>query len=685
MRMTPRQFETRCTHNLVHFVLCEQQRLNPFWSQSTTLALLGKGPKFIPKARSLSTAEVLGACARLNYRMVRAFERFVNCDNHKRRDAIRREAGIQSWTPKQCPLTTGYCQTYVQRFFKCADENGAWRGNQFLSPYFDRRIHTMEREIVATATNAIKTLTARHRWPNITRAEQSVITRMRMIDVGYNIADKNYGAVVYSKNLFKEQCLLHLEDGKGTYCKTVDQTREDILEEILSRLRMILIPFKKQGIGWAHVAESILRDSSTAVKGGRLCKFYIIWKLHKAANAAGMRSRPIAAAINYVTGPASHFLHSQLKEAVWRHPHVLRDSLDLIRMVEGLRFDAAEQIMLTAADVNALYPSIQLERGMAALRWFIEQHTSFNQTLKDLCLKLAHFVLTNNYVECEELGDASYRQIIGTAMGTSFSVVYAIIFMIWLETPILNDKRFNQYIRLYKRFIDDLFLIWTGPAAVLCDFRHALAIADEAISLDWSGYGSQQDAAKPEVVTVKRHEQVNFLDLDMTLQRVRTRIGTTVRVLFRPYRKPGNAYAYIPFTSFHGRHTFRGWVLAELIRLMTHSSTPELWKEEIGIFYHHLCSRGYPRYFLRTVFQEVTWPRRSELLKGSRQKKCNEFFETYRACVLTLRNAPEWPSLKELLDLSLAELVESTFGDIFPPRVFLAQSSAPRLGSILKR
>jgi hypothetical protein len=41
--------------------------------------------------------------------------------------------------------------------------------------------------------------------------------------------------------------------------------------------------------------------------------------------------------------------------------------------------------------------------------------------------------------------------------------------------------------------------------------------------------------------------------------------------------------------------------------------------------------------------------------------------------------------LKELLDLSLSELTKSTFGDIFPPRVFLAQSSAPRLGSILKR
>ncbi len=99
------------------------------------------------------------------------------------------------------------------------------------------------------------------------------------------------------------------------------------------------------------------------------------------------------------------------------------------------------------------------------------KHTSFNQTLKDLCLKLVHFVLRNNYVEYKELGEALHRQIIRTAMGTSFPVVYAVIFMIWLEALILNNKRFSHYILLYKQFIDDLFLIWTGPAAVICDFN----------------------------------------------------------------------------------------------------------------------------------------------------------------------------------------------------------------------
>ena len=154
-------------------------------------------------------------------------------------------------------------------------------------------------------------------------------------------------------------------------------------------------------------------------------------------------------------------------------------------------------------------------------------------------------------------------------MGTSFSVVYAVIFMIHLETPIIHDVRFRQYVLLYKRFIDDLFLIWTGPADVLCEFRRAFGSADPRISLEWAGFASQQEAVTPELVTAERHARVNFMDLDLALKRERRR----TLVSFRPYRKPGNAYAYVPFTSFHGRHTFRGWILAELLRLSTHSSS----------------------------------------------------------------------------------------------------------------
>ena len=389
-----------------------------------------------------------------------------------------------------------------------------------------------------------------------------------------------------------------------------------------------------------------------------------------------------------MTGPASQFLHCQLQTEVWKHQHVLRDSLDLIRILERKRFESHGEATLTSADVNALYPSINLERGMTALSWFMDHHTSFSQTLKDLCLKLAHFVLTNNYVECKELGGAMYQQVVGTAaMGTSFSVVYAIIiFMIWLETPIVNDERFRSCIQLYKRFIDDLFVIWTGPVATLCEFRKAMGRADPNISLDWTGYDSQEDATDPVVVKERERGQVHFLDLDMWVKYTTAALtDTTFRVLFRPYRKPGNAYAYIPFNSFHGRYIFRGWITAEILRLLTHSSELEIWKQEGAFFYHHLRARGYPRWHLAAVFERVTWARRTRILNGGPKGNDHEFFETYRACVLTLRNAPEWPLLKERLDLRLTELIKSTCGDIFPPKVFLAQCNRPKLGSILRR
>ena len=81
-----------------------------------------------------------------------------------------------------------------------------------------------------------------------------------------------------------------------------------------------------------------------------------------------------------------------------------------------------------------------------ALLQFMYIHTSFNQTLKDLWL--ANFILTDNHVECEELECGIYRQHVATAMGTSLSVVYAVIFMILLETPIVEDPRLRQFSKL---------------------------------------------------------------------------------------------------------------------------------------------------------------------------------------------------------------------------------------------
>ena len=81
------------------------------------------------------------------------------------------------------------------------------------------------------------------------------------------------------------------------------------------------------------------------------------------------------------------------------------------------------------------------------------------------------------------------------------------------------DERFRPHIRLYKRFIDVLILIWTGSAARLCEFRSTLVSGDEEISLNWGGYGYQQEALNPTVVAAARHDEAEFLDLVMQVER----------------------------------------------------------------------------------------------------------------------------------------------------------------------
>ena len=45
----------------------------------------------------------------------------------------------------------------------------------------------------------------------------------------------------------------------------------------------------------------------------------------------------------------------------------------------------------------------------------------------------------------------------GCIMGISFSVTYATIFIMWLETPII--KEFPAHILLYKRVLDEIFIM----------------------------------------------------------------------------------------------------------------------------------------------------------------------------------------------------------------------------------
>jgi hypothetical protein len=161
---------------------------------------------------------------------------------------------------------------------------------------------------------------------------------------------------------------------------------------------------------------------------------------------------------------------------------------------------------------------------------------------------------------------------------------------------------------------------------------------------------------------------------------------TSVEFAFRVYRKPGTAYAYLPYGSYHARHIFRGWLKAEMYRLLTHSSNPTVWLEECAVFYNHLRNRGYPSKAIDSTFRSINWNQRSKMLEPKRYVMDDKFFTQYRGCVFSSRNAPGTTELRRKMDLSLKELREQGQGyNIFPPYAFFAIRSALPMGYILPR
>ena len=55
-------------------------------------------------------------------------------------------------------------------------------------------------------------------------------------------------------------------------------------------------------------------------------------------------------------------------------------------------------------------------------------------------------------------------------MGTRLAPVFANIFMAMIDGLILAIKKFRKFIVFYKRFINDIFIIWTGTEKEFLEF-----------------------------------------------------------------------------------------------------------------------------------------------------------------------------------------------------------------------
>lgn len=113
-------------------------------------------------------------------------------------------------------------------------------------------------------------------------------------------------------------------------------------------------------------------------------------------------------------------------------------------------------------------------------------------------------------------------------MGTRMAPNYANIFMNDLETKFLSTREIKPF--FYKRFLDDVFLIWTGTEDDLIDFIECFNKAHPSIAFTYT-YSTTE---------------INFLDVHINTDK--GELITTV------YKKPTDRQQYLHFDSCHPRH-----------------------------------------------------------------------------------------------------------------------------------
>ncbi|CAF2764280.1 unnamed protein product [Rotaria sp. Silwood2] len=187
----------------------------------------------------------------------------------------------------------------------------------------------------------------------------------------------------------------------------------------------------------------------------QLAYLYFIPKPHK----EGTPLRPIVSSILAPTTGISRMLDQLIRPLFDEHVQqtTIIDGVQFIRRLElyvqlGLLKPTTR---LCTCDVTDLYTMLPQEESISIVKQFLRQFNYAN--IKGMSIEtieqLARIVLTENVFIYEQ---KYYRQVVGGAMGSPFTLTLANIFMWhWEQTLVEYQRNSNE---LYGRYIDDIFL-----------------------------------------------------------------------------------------------------------------------------------------------------------------------------------------------------------------------------------
>ena len=418
-------------------------------------------------------------------------------------------------------------------------------------------------------TSSISLLTPSH--DNFTTRERNDCRQLsRRTDIIIKSADKGSGTVVMDRDWYITECLRQLNDSK--FYKTLDT---DITGDLQKRIQVYAERMHRDDIIDEYTKRFLIQSNP---KAGR---FYVLPKIHKQGNPG----RPIVSSNSHPTERIPQFVDFHLKPLFQTTPSFIKDTTHFLNKLEQLG-QLADNAILVTLDVSSLYTNIPHNEGIPACRHYLDTRTRSNSTVptETLCDLLRIILTMNNF----EFDDKHYLQIHGTATGNKMAPSYANLFLAKFETDALSHAPHQPH--TWRRYIDDIFMIWTHTEQDLLSFTSYLNSIHPTLKFTSNHYS----------------KSLPFLDVNVVHNN-----GTIETDL---YTKPTDKHQYLLHSSCHPQHTKRAIPFSLFLRLRRICSSSETFTLRTNELKTYLNKRGYNLSFLNREIQRVRTITRAEAL-----------------------------------------------------------------------
>ena len=234
-------------------------------------------------------------------------------------------------------------------------------------------------------------------------------------------------------------------------------------------------------------------------------------------------------------------------------------------------------------DIKSMYTNIPLEEGLAACKETLEKRAD-KAIPTDYIMKLLRLVMEKNIFTFNE---ETWLQLLGTCMGTRVSPTYACLFMGLLEKKMLENcpNHLKDFIFKWKRFIDDVFCLWTGTFEQFMEFHSYLNGVHPTIKFDEPCYDPENNSC-------------TFLDLKIYVEDGKIRTDLHRKETDKPR-------ALLP-SSAHPNHITSNIVYSMCFRLLRICDTEELFEKRAAELKNDfLMPRGYKSSLVEAQYERV--------------------------------------------------------------------------------